>query len=258
LIVETRRLFLRLLRTLEIGTVCDVGSMDGSDALLFRRALPNAEIIALEPSPRNFALLAADPRLQRGGIRTLPVAASDRASEAPFFVVHAEYAQDRDVARRGMSSLHRRPDSSLLAEVVQVPTVRLDELLAAGARIALWIDTEGMAFETISGASGVLERTCMLHVEVETSPCIAPGQRLFSDVERLLSDAGFAVLATDQPRSATQFNALFVRRDLLLAKAAEIRWQVARARVYRNAKTAVRPLVPLRVRRFLRRRLGGT
>ena len=39
LILDTRRLFCRLLRTLEIETVCDVGSMDGSDALRFRRVL---------------------------------------------------------------------------------------------------------------------------------------------------------------------------------------------------------------------------
>jgi FkbM family methyltransferase len=257
LIVETRRLFLKLLRTFEIGTVCDVGSMDGSDALLFRRALPNADIIALEPNPRNFAIIAADTRLQHCGIRALPVAASDRESEAPFFVVHAEYAGTGDVARRGMSSLHRRPDSSLLAEVVQVRTVRLDDLLAAGDRIALWIDTEGAAFEAISGASGVLDRTQLLHVEVETIPCIGADQRLFPDVERLLADAGFALLATDQPRVAPQFNALFVRRNLLREKAGEIRWHVARARVYTRAKAAVRPFVPPRVRRFLRRRLDG-
>jgi FkbM family methyltransferase len=130
-IVSTRRLFCRLLRTLDIATVCDVGSMDGSDALRFRRALPYATILALEPSPRNFALMIADARLQQAGIRVFPVAASDRRSEAPLFVVEADYAPGRDLARRGMSSLYERADWTRLTAVVPVPTVRLDELLAS-------------------------------------------------------------------------------------------------------------------------------
>jgi len=174
LIVNTRRLFLRLLHTFEIDTVCDVGSMDGSDALRFRRMLPAAEIIALEPNPLNFDLMEAD--LQRHHIRVLPVAASDREANARFFVVRAEYSPSGNPALRGMSSLHRRIDGSPLAEVIGVHTIRLDSLLAAsgnaGGRVALWIDTEGMAFEAISGASGILARTQMLHVEVETVPCI--------------------------------------------------------------------------------------
>jgi FkbM family methyltransferase len=259
LIVDTRALFCRLLRTFEVTKVCDVGSMDGYDALRFRRALPAADIIALEPNPRNFALMQADEQLRRKRIRILPLAASDSRTEAPFFVVAADYVPNRDLPRRGMSSLHQRSDSALLAEVVQVRTARLDELLGhephTSRQIALWIDTEGMAYEAIAGAAGVLHSTSILHVEVETEPCIGAGQRLFPDVERTLRDAGFVLLATDKPRDAAQFNALFVRADLLRAKAAAIRWQVARARLYWNTKRAVRPLFPLRLRRFLARRL---
>ena len=158
MIVDTRRLFCRLLRTFDVTTVCDVGSMDGSDALRFRRALPNATILALEPNPRNFALMEADERLLGEGIRLMPVAASDRAATADFFVVAADYSPADHTAWRGMSSLHRRSDASVLAEVVRVRTARLDELLVGEALdagpIALWVDTEGMAYEALSGAAG--------------------------------------------------------------------------------------------------------
>ncbi len=257
MIVDTRRLFLKLLRTFDIETVCDVGSMDGSDALRFRRTLPAADIVAFEPNPRNFALMEADPRLQRNCVRVLPLAASDRDSHAPFFVVAAEYAAHRDLARRGMSSLHERSPTALIAEVAQVRTVRLDTVLVAEGRarqrIALWIDTEGMAFEAISGASGVLDRTQVLHVEVETVPCIGAQQRLFPDVERILLDSGFALLATDHPRSAIQFNALFVRAELLRAKTARIGWHLRNGQLHRHLKQTVRPLLPSRFRRFLSR-----
>jgi FkbM family methyltransferase len=252
LIVDTGRLFLKLLRTFEIDTVCDVGSMDGYDALRFRRALPAAEVIAFEPNPRNFDLMATDPRLPRRRIRVLPFAVSDRDAEAPFFVAGARYERNRDLPARGIGSLHRRAKSSLIAEVVQVRTVRLDGVLesSSAARIALWIDTEGMGFEAIAGASRVLARTQMLHVEVETVPLIGAEQKLLPDIERML-DTDFELLSTDHPRDWSQLNALFVRKDVLREHAAEIRARLASERLRHRVKSAVRPLLPRRVHRLL-------
>ena len=266
MIVSTRRLFLRLLQPLGITTVCDVGSMDGSDALQFRRVLPAASILALEPNPKNFAVMAADERLRRARIRILPVAASDRRGEAPFYVIETDYTNASELARRGMSSLYQRADWLKLTSVVQVPTARLDEVIAdeglpvtagcAGGNIGLWIDTEGMAFEAVAGASGVLGRTQLVHVEVETAPCIGASQKLFSDVERLLADAGLTLLATDQSRAAVQFNALFVRADALRRSAAEVRWHVAWEKAREAVAQVVRPLLPPPFKEFVVRRLG--
>jgi len=253
LIVDTGRLFLKLLRTFEIDTVCDVGSMDGYDALRFRRVLPAADVIAFEPNPRNFDLMAADARLPRQRIRIFPFAVSDRDAEAPFYVVGARYARNRDLPRRGISSLHRRADSSSISDVVRVRTVRLDGVLTSDsstARIALWIDTEGMGFEAIAGASRVLARTQILHVEVETVPLIGAKQKLLPDIERLL-DADFALLATDHPRDWSQLNALFVRKDALREHAADIRAHLANERLRHRVKTVVQPLLPRRLRRLL-------
>jgi len=253
LIVDTGRLFLKLLRTFAIDTVCDVGSMDGYDALRFRRALPSADVIAFEPNPRNFELMETDARLPRRRIRVLPFAVSDRDAEAPFFVAGARYERKRDLPLRGISSLHRRAQSSLIAEVIQVRTVRLDDVLeksSSAARIALWIDTEGMAFEAIAGASRLLPRTRMLHVEVETVPLIGAEQKLLADIERML-DADFALLATDHPRDWSQLNALFVRKDALREHAAEIRAHLAGERLRHRVKSAVQPLLPRRLWRLL-------
>lgn len=260
LIINTRRLFPKLLRTFEIDAVCDVGSMDGFDSLRFRRARPAAEIIALEPNPRNFVLMQADEQLRRKRIRILPVAASDRDSEAPFFVLDAEYVANRNFGRRGMSSLLRRTDGSRLAEIVQVRTTRLDSLVTAervAGPLALWIDTEGMALETIVGARGILDHTRLVHVEVETVARINPNQRLFPEVERTLLDAGFVLFATDYPPAVPQFNALFIRAELLAAKAREIDWLVRAERLRHGIRQALHPLVPPRLRRFVAYRLSA-
>lgn len=262
MIVNTRRLFCRLLRTFDVATVCDVGSMDGDDALRFRRVLPSASILALEPNPKNFALMAADDRLGHERIRVLPVAASDRRAKAPFFVIDANYARGRDLARRGMSSLHERSDWTRLSSVVQVQTVRLDELLAAESSgagpIALWIDAEGAAFEAIRGAAGVLSSTAMIHVEVETAPIIGTAQKVFADVERALLEAGFVLLATDQQPDVLQFNALFVSAAASRAKLAEVARQAHYERLRRRVTRTIVHFMPMRVRLALGRRLFET
>jgi hypothetical protein len=104
MILGTRHLFLRLLDTLSIDLVCDVGSMNGADALAFRRARPRARVVAFEPNPHNLEAMRADTRLPLACIELLPFAASDTDGVAPFHLVDADYRQSHH--RRGMSSLH--------------------------------------------------------------------------------------------------------------------------------------------------------
>jgi FkbM family methyltransferase len=214
--------------------------------------LPTARIFALEANPHNAALMAANDKLRRKSIQVLPLAASDRDARAPFFVIAADYGPGRDRARRGMSSLHSPASRSVRADIVEVRTVRLDTLLAteslAERPIALWIDAEGTALEVLRGAEGILRSPRMLHVEVETEPFIGVNQKLFVDVEKLLSEAGFVLLATDQLPGVLQFNALFIRADLLRAHAAAIEHYAMRARVQRNVRVGVLRLLPARLR----------
>jgi FkbM family methyltransferase len=216
MIVNTQRLFVKLLSRMRISTVCDVGSMDGSESLTFRAAVPGSSVYAFEPNPENFRRMHLDPALQERGIQVVPLAATNYDGEAEFFLVAADYSQPD--ASRGMSSLYRRSDVwATPARVVQVKTTRLDTFLAdkcpPHARLALWIDTEGKAYEVIEGISGLVNRVQLLLVEVETEPCIGSNQKLYPEVKSLLQGLGFAELATDQPPNQLQFNALFVRCD---------------------------------------------
>jgi len=215
-IVNTSRLFRGLLAALRVEIVCDVGSMDGTDALAFAAAAPASRVFAFEPNPYNLRRMQASPALRERGIQVVPLAASDRNGTADFFIVGADYAAG-DV-RRGMSSLYERSGTWRAEQVVSVSTVRLDTFLGrngtATSRVALWIDTEGKAFEVIDGFQGAARRVRLLHVEVESSACIGASQRLYPDVKTLLNRLGFVELATDAPADRDQFNAVFVRRDL--------------------------------------------
>jgi FkbM family methyltransferase len=242
MIANTQRLFLKLLSVLRIDAICDVGSMNGEDALAFRHASPGATIFAFEPNPENLRLMGADPTLREQHIEVVPQAVTNFNGQAEFFVVRADYSAINDW--RGMSSLYRRPHEAELLTTVPVETVRLDSFFAiqrrAGTRVGLWIDVEGKSYEAIEGASGLANNIQLLHVEVETSPYISADQKLYPDVQTLLRSMEFVEVATDGPPESFQFNALFVRRKLSRTMQFKVSWCIAGARVHFLLAGAVR------------------
>jgi FkbM family methyltransferase len=216
MVVNTHRLFAELLRPMRIDVVFDVGSMDGTDALRFRAAAPAARIHAFEPNPANFQQMQANPALRDGAITLMPLALTNYDGDAEFYITPAGYYPDQ--GWRGTSSLYQRYDQPQLLTRARVKTARLDTLLArelsGQQRVALWIDVEGKAHEVIEGGAGVMQHVWLLHLEVETSLCIAPEQKFYPQVKALLHSAGFIELATDAPATQIQFNALFVRANL--------------------------------------------
>ena len=255
MIVNTRRLFTTLLSRLQISAVCDVGSMNGADALAFRAAVPRSSVYALEPNPQNFRRMAADPVLRERNIRVEPLAATNYDGQSDFFVVEADYS--RPDFSWGMSSLYPRSDAP--TSVVKVRTTRLDTYLAdkrtPQARFALWIDTEGKAYEVIEGAAGVIDQIYLLHVEVETTPGIGSDQKLYPEVGALAHRLGFAELARDQPRSDEQFNVLYVRRDLPRGTRLALQTRLLRAVVRRLIGRVGLRLCPACVHRYQAMRL---
>jgi FkbM family methyltransferase len=259
--VNTHRLFARLLAGMRIDAICDVGSMNGADALAFNAVAPQSRVYAFEPNPANLRLMWANRALQERNVQIVEAAATNYDGEAEFFLVAADYSQGDP--RRGMSSLHRRSGEWAPASVVRVRTTRLDTFLAdkcpPGVRLALWIDTEGSAYEVIEGFRGVAEQVHLLHVEVETSPCIGSSQRLYPEVKALLRQLGFAELATDQPRSHVQFNALFVRVGLPAGLGLRVRAWLLYVWLRRLAVSLLAKWCPACLRRYhAMRRRGGS
>jgi FkbM family methyltransferase len=233
MIANTQRLFSKLLSAMKINVICDVGSMNGQDALAFRVAAPSATIFAFEPNPENLRLMRADPALREQHIEVVPLAVTHSDGQAEFFVVRADYSTTNDW--RGMSSLHRRPHQAELLTAVPVETTRLDTFLAdkcsPGTRMGLWVDVEGKAYEAMEGASGLVKNIQLLHVEVDTSPYISADQKLYPEVHTLLRSMGFAEVATDGQHTSFQFNALFVRRDLSRAMQFKVKMCLAEGRL---------------------------
>jgi len=259
MILDTRQLFTTLLTKMQINTICDVGSMNGADSLNFRAAAPQASIYALEPNPHNLQLMNVDRELRENRIGIQPLAASNHDGVSDFFLVEADYSQPN--FRCGLSSLHRRWDPRYPStSLVQVKTTRLDTFLAdkcrPKTRVALWIDAEGMGYEVVEGATGIIEHVYLVHIEVETTPCIGAEQKLYPEVKALLQRLGLIELATDHDQAGEQFNALFVRRDLPAGMSPALRSNLMRVRARRLLGAVARRLCPTCLRRYQSRRMS--
>ena len=261
-VVNTGRLFRGLLARFATDLVCDIGSMDGCDALHFKRRLPTSRVIAFEANPRNFERMRANPALAANSVAIEPLAICDQDGFADFFVVRTDDPAQR--ARLGMSSLYRRAEDDQLERVVKVPTARLDTYVARhvpeARRLALWIDVEGKAFEVLDGARGILPRVQLIHVEVETRSLIGAGQRTYAEVGALLRDCGFTELASDYAVTGSQFNVLYVRAPGSPAQRAALNLRLEIATWRRRATNVVYGLLPGRVRGILagRYRIRGS
>jgi len=194
----TKFLFNRLIKTIKPDLVCDIGSMDASDARRFRKMLHDARIVAFEGNPYNVDFLRQDEHLKRDRIDVQHKIVWNRNGKQTFYLENLSTENGADDMRRGISSTRIRTENSLGNVEVEVKSVRLDTFIkgldTVPKSVALWIDVEGGAYEVLEGISGVRDKIKIIHVEVETRE-FWKGQRLKADVEALMASMGFITFA---------------------------------------------------------------
>jgi FkbM family methyltransferase len=209
-VVKTKYLFLILLRLLKPNLVLDVGSLDGSDALRFRRMLPRAKIVSFEANPHLYQKMIRDPKLQTAGVSIInKVASASVADEIPFFISRESAGR---VWNKGASSLNRQIAGDDHEEIA-VKTTRLDEHIGVShGSAALWIDVEGASYEVLSTIQSKRHLVSLIHIETETAE-LWKAQKLKSDVVALAQSMGFTPIA--QSSSGIQQDVVFVNRIIL-------------------------------------------
>ncbi|MBN2505966.1 MAG: FkbM family methyltransferase [Verrucomicrobia bacterium] len=212
MITNTKTLFAALLKLFRVDGVCDIGSCDGSQALLFRDVRPEARIFAFEANPLNYEAMRRQPRLGERRIEVVPCAISNADGTANFHVTDVDYsAQD---ANKGTSSLLVRTDLAV-REVVEVRTRRLDRFIEEHApevqRLGLWIDVEGAEYGVLEGMAGIQERVMAVHVETARVP-LRQGQKPLADVTQLLGSYGLTPCGSNLRPGSDWGDVVFVRR----------------------------------------------
>ena len=184
--------------------ILDIGSRNGNDAQSFRHASPQSKIVAFEANPQLFDLMAKNSMLQKLNVKVEPFAISNEHGEAEFSIFNTE---------RGTGSLKERTAGDS-ATRYRVQTRTLDELFGDEPEktAALWIDVEGHTYEVLQGAQRLLNRTLVIHAEVESHE-IFQGQRLSSEVVDYLSAQGFEMISGGMYPGKKLGDMLFLRRQ---------------------------------------------
>lgn len=170
-------------------TVVDVGAHSTGESNVYERALlaDGALVIGFEPNERECNLLNA-----RGEGRRLfyPHAIGDGAP-GTFHVCQtpltSSLLRPNDVLLREYENLAEMCE---VVELVPIETVRLDDISDIAFADFLKVDIQGATLPALSNAENLLDRTLVVHAEVEFVP-IYSNQSLFSECEIFMRNRGF-------------------------------------------------------------------
>ena len=147
------------------GTVLDVGANNGVISIGMLATGEFERAIAVEPDPRNYALLEGNVEANDFGERftCLNVAASDQRTELAFELSEDNYGDHRIRSQRPDGNARELYNESN-RRVIKVPADTIDNLLAGlkddrARQVSLvWIDVQGYEGYAFRGATDLLSR----------------------------------------------------------------------------------------------------
>lgn len=163
------------------GTVIELGSRDGHDALTMSTLFHADRVITIEANPECYE----DIQRTYPQFENYNCAINNRTGPVEFFAM----SHDNPSWALGQSSLLNRDIYDRGATKIVVDGLTMDDFTDINnitSIEAMKIDVEGATFQVLEGFTK-LRMTRLLHVELEES-MYWPGQKLYADTEKLLKD----------------------------------------------------------------------
>jgi FkbM family methyltransferase len=219
---RVERFFRDLCRQVRPTVVLELGAHEAEFSSWAKRQFPEAQCLALEANP----YVHAEHReaLARAGVDYRLLAA---APETGTVTIHIPTGVGgRELTRTSRMASLVTHTGSHGDEAVEVPAVRVDDLLTPGPddRLVVWVDVEGASEQVLSGGREVLGGAAAVYMEVERD-LRWHGQWLDVDVARYFDQLGKVPVLRDIQRPH-QYNVVFV--DAELAARQEISERAAR------------------------------
>jgi FkbM family methyltransferase len=192
---ETRRA--RLLRSLGITLVLDVGANVGAYAAQLRRIGFKSRIVSFEPLADAFAALEAaageDPLWE---CRRLALGSADGTAEINV----SANAASSSLLPINDRALESAPEARYVG-TQRVEVARLDsiwrQLVTAGDRVYLKLDVQGLELETLKGAKEALRSIACIQAELSFVP-LYEGSPSFTELIEYLSARGFRLAGLEE------------------------------------------------------------
>lgn len=169
----------------DVDTFLDVGANLGVYSVFLGNSGACRRMIAFEPGPATFRELSANLDLNFGGTDRVELhnaAVSAEPGEAQFDTRRSLGPGARILANAGQKAKGR---------VISVPTVRLDDVIADGARDAiLKMDVEGHELQALAGADKTVRNRCAV-AQIE---CWAGKEERRALLRAYMEERGFVLL----------------------------------------------------------------
>jgi FkbM family methyltransferase len=196
-----------------VKTIVDAGAAHGEMTEFFLRMFPEAKIHAIEPNPNSVKSLeekfSGNPR-----VTIHPIALGSINSTIQFNVLNR--ADSSSILKPTALNHHYHPQEMDVAQEIQVPLRRLDELISQPIDL-LKLDLQGYELETLKGATQILKQIRAITTEIEFVP-LYENQPLFSDIDIFLRQNGFSLLNlyelwTQEDGQLTAGDAVYLRQN---------------------------------------------
>jgi FkbM family methyltransferase len=179
------------------GTVFDIGSRDGRQAVELSKLFKNANVVAIECNPATLEICRRNIA-PHDRIRLAAKAINDYSGRCSFYPIDPERTvttwQD---GNPGASSLFLAtgdyPIETYVQNKIEVDCIRLDELsdqFGIDAIDLIWMDLQGAELLALRSAGALLDRVRFIYTEV-SHRAIYKGQCLFPEIESFLTARGF-------------------------------------------------------------------
>jgi FkbM family methyltransferase len=228
-------MFVKMCKQLRIDCICDIGSRDGKQSILFRRVLPNADVIAFEACPQNYAKMQNNAVFKKERIHLEPFAVSNQKGSTKFHISLRDNTVINGTDKGGLSSLLVHKGNLQVQDIIEVETVRIDEYIHRHypdcQSVALWIDVEGAEHMVLEGMSGIADKVKLIHVETAVNP-IREGQRPLTEIQKLMKENSFSIRGSNIGKHDWG-DVVFIRNDIIRLRRAQVAYVMAAALISR-------------------------
>ena len=203
------------------GTVFDVGSRDGLQAIELSQLFPKASVVAVECNPATLDTcrrnISAHSR-----IRLVEKAINSFTGRCAFYPTDPSrtvttWADGNPGASSLFIATGDYPVETYVQSQTEVECTRLDDLcreLEVDVIDLIWMDLQGAELLALQSAGSLLDRARYIYTEVSHRPIYA-GQCLFDDVDAFLTARGFR-LCTKIDRNRWQQDLIYENRRTLI------------------------------------------
>lgn len=183
-IIRTIRSIKKQKSNFDNAVIMDIGAFDGSTAIQFSKAFPEAKILAFEANPETFPIAQKNCASYKN-ISVLNFAVSDKKETLDFFVTNNGVSSSLNEIN--VSDKHTKDYNNELniKTKLSVNAVPLDEYADLGKILLLKIDTQGHELKVIEGAKEILKKTEFVLVEMANHNVYKNGCQYFEVDEAL-------------------------------------------------------------------------